>query len=80
MADLLRMPEVAAGSTTAVLSGWPVTEGASFRTGDSLVVVETEKAEVDVPATTNGNLLRTLVPVGAEVEVGSPIAVIGEAG
>ncbi|WP_455356435.1 dihydrolipoamide acetyltransferase family protein [Streptomyces sp. SYSU K217416] len=76
MADLLRMPEVAAGSTAAVLSGWPVTEGASFSAGDSLVVVETDKAEVDVPATANGRLLKTLVPAGTEVDVGSPIAVI----
>ncbi|WP_329387554.1 dihydrolipoamide acetyltransferase family protein [Streptomyces sp. NBC_01716] len=76
MADLLRMPEVAAGSTAAVLSGWPVAEGASFSAGDSLVVVETDKAEVDVPATSDGSLLKTLVPAGTEVEVGSPIAVI----
>ncbi|MFF2852357.1 dihydrolipoamide acetyltransferase family protein [Streptomyces sp. NPDC058001] len=76
MADLLRMPEVAAGSTAAVLSGWPIADGASFSAGDALVVVETDKAEVDVPATMDGSLLKTLVPAGTEVEVGSPIAVI----
>jgi pyruvate dehydrogenase E2 component (dihydrolipoamide acetyltransferase) len=80
MADLLRMPEVAAGSTTAVLSGWPVAEGTPFSVGDPLVVVETEKAEVDVPATADGTLLKTLVPPGNEVEVGSPIAVIAAPG
>jgi pyruvate dehydrogenase E2 component (dihydrolipoamide acetyltransferase) len=74
------MPEVAAGSTTAVLSAWPVSEGGGFGAGDPLVVVETEKAEVDVPAMTDGTLLKTLVPAGNEVEVGSPIAVIGAPG
>ncbi|MFE7116577.1 2-oxo acid dehydrogenase subunit E2 [Streptomyces sp. NPDC057654] len=80
MAELLPMPEVAAGSTSAVLSSWPVAAGASFGQGDSLIVVETDKAEVDVPADADGTLLATLVPAGAEVEVGSPIAVIGAVG
>ncbi|MEW1776935.1 dihydrolipoamide acetyltransferase family protein [Streptomyces sp. NPDC086777] len=80
MAELLRMPEVAAGSTAAVLSGWPVPEGASFQAGDALMIVETEKAEVDVPATVRGTLLKALVPEGTEVEVGSPIAVIAAPG
>ncbi|MFG2745100.1 dihydrolipoamide acetyltransferase family protein [Streptomyces chartreusis] len=74
------MPEVAAGSTAAVLSGWPVPEGASFQAGDALMIVETEKAEVDVPATAQGTLLKALVPEGTEVEVGSPIAVIAAPG
>ncbi|MEU6783045.1 dihydrolipoamide acetyltransferase family protein [Nonomuraea angiospora] len=80
MAELLRMPEVAAGSTAAVLSGWPVSEGASFHVGDAIAIVETEKAEVDVPAHTDGTLIKTLVPSGSEVEVGSPIAVIAAPG
>ncbi len=80
MAELLRMPEVAAGSTAAVLSGWPVPEGASFHAGDALMIVETDKAEVDVPATADGTLIKALVPTGTEVEVGSPIAVIGAPG
>lgn len=80
MAELLRMPEVAAGSTAAVLSGWPVPEGASFRAGDVLMTVETDKAEVDVPADADGTVLKALVPVGTEVEVGSPIAVVAAPG
>lgn len=80
MAELLRMPEVAAGSTAAVLSGWPVPEGASFRAGDVLMTVETDKAEVDVPADADGTVLKALVPTGTEVEVGSPIAVIAAPG
>ncbi|MER6171946.1 2-oxo acid dehydrogenase subunit E2 [Streptosporangium sp. NPDC001681] len=80
MAELLRMPEVAAGSTTAVLSGWPVPESTSFRAGDAVATVETDKAEVDVPAHADGTLIKALVPSGTEVEVGSPIAVIAAPG
>jgi pyruvate dehydrogenase E2 component (dihydrolipoamide acetyltransferase) len=80
MAELLRMPEVAAAAATAVLSAWPLTEGAPFGTGDAVAVVETEKAEVEVPAGADGVLLKTLVAPGAVVEVGSPIAVLGAVG
>jgi pyruvate dehydrogenase E2 component (dihydrolipoamide acetyltransferase) len=76
MAELLRMPEIAAATTHAVLSSWPVAEGGTFGKDDPVVVVETDKAEVDIPADFDGTLLRALVPAGAEVEVGSPIAVL----
>jgi pyruvate/2-oxoglutarate dehydrogenase complex dihydrolipoamide acyltransferase (E2) component len=80
MAELLRMPEVAAAATSAVLSVWPLTEGTTFGKGDVVVVVETEKAEVEVPADADGILLKTLVPAGVEVEVGMPIALLGRVG
>jgi pyruvate dehydrogenase E2 component (dihydrolipoamide acetyltransferase) len=51
MAELLRMPEVAAAATTAVLSAWPLAEGARFARGDAVVVVETDKAGSRSPRT-----------------------------
>jgi pyruvate dehydrogenase E2 component (dihydrolipoamide acetyltransferase) len=80
MAELLRMPAVDAGAASAVLSGWPLAEGAAFGQGDPIVVVETDKAEVEIGAEQDGTLLKTLVPTGSEVEVGSPIAVIAAVG
>jgi pyruvate dehydrogenase E2 component (dihydrolipoamide acetyltransferase) len=80
MARLLRMPEVAANSVEAVLSAWPVPENTSFRSREAIATVETEKAVVDVPADADGVILKTLVPAGAVVEVGAPIAVLGEPG
>jgi pyruvate dehydrogenase E2 component (dihydrolipoamide acetyltransferase) len=76
---LLRMPEVAANAVEAVLQEWQVEESAAFSAEDTLATVETEKAVVDVEAETDGVLLRTLVPNGAQVEVGAPIALLGEA-
>ena len=80
MARLLRMPEVAANATVAVVSDWPVAENEPFREADAIATIETEKAVVDVPADADGVILRTLVQPGAEVEVGAPIALIGDRG
>lgn len=80
MARLLRMPEVAANAVEAVLAEWPVPENTSFTALDSIAIVETEKAVVDVPADADGVILKTLVPAGAVVEVGAPIALLGDPG
>lgn len=79
MAWLLRMPEVAANAVEAVLQEWQVPEGSSFAQEDTIATVETEKAVVDVEAEASGTLLMTLVPNGAQVAVGAPIAVLGAA-
>ncbi|WP_411142672.1 2-oxo acid dehydrogenase subunit E2 [Streptomyces sp. x-80] len=80
MAELFRMPAVAADAATAVLSAWQVAPGAPFAKDDALVSIETDKAEVDVAAERDGVLLTTLYEAGAEIEVGTPIAVLGAAG
>ena len=80
MARVLRMPEVAANATEAVLAEWLVGENAEFAALDTIATVETEKALVDVEADDAGVVLKTLVPPGALVEVGTPIAVLGAPG
>jgi len=76
MPELLRMPEIAAATTSAVLAGWPVSVNARFSAQDVIATVETDKAVVDVEAEADGVLLRTLVAEGTEVDVGTPIAVL----
>jgi pyruvate dehydrogenase E2 component (dihydrolipoamide acetyltransferase) len=80
MARVLRMPGVAANATEAVLSEWLVGESGEFAEADAIATVETEKAAVDIEAEAAGRVLRTLVPPGAQVEVGDPIAVLGDLG
>jgi len=80
MPRLLRMPEVAAGAAEAVLAEWLVPEQAEFAAADTLATVETDKAMVDVEADDAGVLLSRLVAPGAHVEVGAPIAVLGQPG
>jgi pyruvate dehydrogenase E2 component (dihydrolipoamide acetyltransferase) len=80
MAEILRMPEVAANAVEAVLQSWPIPANTPYAKGDVIATVETEKAVVDVEAEADGIIVRTLVPEGAEVRVGDPIAVVGAPG
>ncbi len=80
MAHLLRVPEIAAGATEAVLATWPVPENSPYSATDVIAIVETAKAVIDIEAEENGVILRRLVPEGAEVAVGQPIALIGAPG
>lgn len=80
MAELLRMPEVAAGATSAVLSQWPVAAGGSYSTGDVIAIIETDKAVVDVEAESDGTLIHVLAVEGQEVAIGEPIALIAAPG
>jgi pyruvate dehydrogenase E2 component (dihydrolipoamide acetyltransferase) len=76
----MRMPEIAANMTEAVLQEWVVAENVSFEAGEAIATVETEKALVDVEADQGGVILRALVPGGSKVAVGAPIAVLGDRG
>lgn len=77
MPELLRMPEVAAGTSEAVLSSWPVAVNTPFQARDTIATVETAKAVVDVDAEADGVLLALLVREGSEVRIGAPIALLG---
>jgi pyruvate dehydrogenase E2 component (dihydrolipoamide acetyltransferase) len=80
MAHLLRVPEISAGATEAVLTAWPVAENSPFSATDVIATVETAKAAIDIEAGESGVILRRLVPEGADVAVGQPIALIGAPG
>ena len=80
MAELLRMPEVAAGASSAVLSQWPTGAGASFSTGDVIAIIETDKAVVDVEAEADGTLVHLIATEGQEVTIGDPIALMAAPG
>jgi pyruvate dehydrogenase E2 component (dihydrolipoamide acetyltransferase) len=80
MARLLRVPEISAGSTEAVLATWPVAENVPYSATDVIAVVETAKAAIDIEAEEDGVILRRLVGEGADVTVGQPIALIGAPG
>mgnify|MGYP001065876562 CR=1 FL=1 len=80
MPTLLRMPAPAAGVHEALLLEWSVNESATFAISDVLAVIETDKAVIEIEAEADGVLHRRLVPAGRQVEVGTPIAVIGSSG
>lgn len=80
MAIVLRMPEVLANATEAILSKWLVNEGSSFTAGQPIAEVETEKALVEVTSEVDGILGRYLANDGASISVGAPIAVLLDKG
>ncbi|MGH3301199.1 MAG: dihydrolipoamide acetyltransferase family protein [Streptosporangiaceae bacterium] len=80
MARLLRVPEISAGSTEAVLAAWPLAENVPYSAAEVIATVETAKAVIDIEADEDGVILRWLVGEGANVTVGQPIALIGVPG
>jgi pyruvate dehydrogenase E2 component (dihydrolipoamide acetyltransferase) len=80
MATLLRLPEVATGATEAVINDWLVAERGTVAAGEPLVVIETEKASVELAAESAAQVLTLLAAPGTTVAVGAPIAVLAEPG
>src|SRR6266702_544911 len=79
MAELLPVPEVAAGATEVVISEWLVKQGDHVAAGTPVVLIETDQAAVEVEAETDATLLRILADAGSHVEVGAPMALLGTA-
>jgi pyruvate/2-oxoglutarate dehydrogenase complex dihydrolipoamide acyltransferase (E2) component len=77
MPDVL-MPRLSDTMETGTLSQWVKHEGDQVRKGDVLAVIETDKAAMDMEAYDEGVLTRLLVPEGASVPIGTPIAVLGD--
>lgn len=76
MAKLIKMPEIAANATSAVLKAWTKQEGDAVKVGDVLAEIETDKALIEFDADEAGVLGKILAPAGKDIEVGAPIAVL----
>jgi pyruvate/2-oxoglutarate dehydrogenase complex dihydrolipoamide acyltransferase (E2) component len=71
----LKLPKLAQSMQSGSISQWLVAEGAAVQEGQPLYVVETEKSALEVESPFSGTI-RDLCPVGEELKVGAPIAVI----
>ncbi|GAA4062472.1 dihydrolipoamide acetyltransferase family protein [Agromyces indicus] len=80
MATTVRMPEVLANTTEAAIQSWSVAVGDEVAVGQPLAEIETDKAVVEYAAEVSGTVLELLVAEGDLVDVGAPIAVVGEPG
>lgn len=76
MVQIIRMPEVLAGTASAGIQTWMVTPGATITTGQTLAEIETDKAVIDFAAETDGVVGRLLAAEGDTVAVGAPIVVL----
>ncbi len=80
MATIIRMPEVLANVTEAAVQKWLVSPGDAIAVGQPFAEIETEKAVVEYTAEMAGTVLELLINEGDNVDVGAPIAIVGEAG
>jgi pyruvate dehydrogenase E2 component (dihydrolipoamide acetyltransferase) len=76
MATVVRMPEVLANATEAVIQSWLVAVGQEIAVGDPLAEIETDKAVVEYASEVAGTLARLIAEPGATIAVGDPIAVV----
>lgn len=76
MAHLLRMPGISADAEEVVFLEWCITPGNKIENGDSIAIVETEKANVDIVSDQIAILWRSLINPGDTVNVGAPIAIL----
>ena len=72
----LTMPKLSDSMADAVILRWLKSAGEEFARGEGLIEVETDKATVVYEAEWDGTLDSILVPEGATVAVGEPIATL----
>lgn len=80
MAELITMPKLGFDMAEGKLGEWVKQAGEAVTQGETIVLVETDKATVEVPAFRSGVLHTILVPAGESVPIGTPIGVIAEPG
>ena len=80
MSEELVMPRLSDTMEEGTIGRWLVHEGDSFNEGDVLAEIETDKALMEFQAYDAGTVLKILVDDGESAALGSPIAIVGEAG
>ena len=70
----LKVPPAGESISTVVISEWLVKEGDSVEEDQTVVILETDKINVEVPAPTSGVLSQILKGAGQEADIGEVIA------
>ncbi|MCB9532859.1 MAG: 2-oxo acid dehydrogenase subunit E2 [Myxococcales bacterium] len=80
MAKQIAMPQLGESVVEGKIVAWFVKPGDTVEQGATLVEVETDKANTEVPSPVAGTITRIIAAAGAIVPVGAPIIEIGEPG
>jgi pyruvate dehydrogenase E2 component (dihydrolipoamide acetyltransferase) len=80
MSEELTMPRLSDTMEQGTIGRWLKREGESFREGDVIAEIETDKATMDFQAYEDGTMLKILVGDGESAALGAPIAIVGEEG
>jgi len=73
------MPRLDPGMQSGKIVEWLKKEGEHVEKGEPILVVEGEKTTFEVEAPESGALTKILAPIGTDVDVSHPVAIIGEA-
>ncbi|MEQ1950156.1 lipoyl domain-containing protein [Mesorhizobium sp. CN2-181] len=76
MRSTLKMPKVGDAANEVVIMELLVKVGDAVAEGQNLFVVETDKAQLEVPAPFAGTVRDILIKVGDEVPTGAPTLVL----
>jgi pimeloyl-ACP methyl ester carboxylesterase len=76
----LRLPRMGETMDEGTIVAWLKQPGEPFRRGDTLLEVESDKTNVEIPALEDGEMVRHLVSPGEKVAVDRPIAVVKTSG
>jgi pyruvate dehydrogenase E2 component (dihydrolipoamide acetyltransferase) len=74
----LSMPALSSTMETGKIVTWLKNPGDRVEKGENILVVESDKADMDVESFHSGILASILIPAGASAPVGAPIALIAE--
>jgi 2-oxoglutarate dehydrogenase E2 component (dihydrolipoamide succinyltransferase) len=70
----LQMPQLGNGIESALVEEWLIGVGEPVQKGDPVVLIETDKASMELESPVTGRLAAVIAEDGTEVEVGEVIA------
>jgi 2-oxoglutarate dehydrogenase E2 component (dihydrolipoamide succinyltransferase) len=74
------MPQLGESVVEGTVTAWLKNEGEEIEEFDSLLEVNTDKVDTEIPSPAAGTILKILVPEGKTVEAGTVLAWIGKPG
>ncbi|WBW73091.1 pyruvate dehydrogenase protein x component, Pdx1 [Schizosaccharomyces osmophilus] len=74
------MPALSPTMEEGSIAKWILKEGDTFKAGDAILEVETDKATMDVEAQDDGILAKILINPGTKIAVGKEIGILAEEG
>lgn len=72
----IKIPKVGLTIEEVVFTEWTQDCGSKVEFGETIAIVESDKANFEIPAPTNGTLVETLCEVGQTIAVGEVIGVL----
>ena len=76
MRTTVKLPKMGETVGEVVVLEWAVNVGDTVQTGDTLMRVETDKVDADLPAPVAGVVVELLVAADDEITTGTPVCTI----